>query len=173
MLQGGNLPRFTGLRQFSLNILSLEEEPDGVGRPESLCISEELGEGSACPRRHHIEGLGGRVLDADISDFDFELETRRDLRQEAAFLRRRLEQDSSEPRPAAQEFRQHETGKAGAGAEIGQGSGVLGNEGKKLGRIKKVPAPEVFQGRVRHQIVDRVPMAQQVGIEDQPSKCFT
>src|SRR5258707_3406078 len=158
-------PRFIGLSQFNLYILSLEKQGCGLLAPKALCISKQPGQGRARPGRDDIEDFRLRVLDSSVADFNSETELLRHGFQEPAFLRGRFTKHNAKAGPFAQEFRKHEAWKPGASSEIDQGSGRFGDQSGELCRIPKMTSPEIGQGRARNKVLPGIPILKNFGIE--------
>jgi hypothetical protein len=69
--------------------------------------------------------------------------------------------------------RHHQSGEAGAGAQIDEFLRVYRDQELKLGRIEDVPGPDVFQGGLADQVYRLVPANQVVGHGLEPVPCFT
>ena len=68
---------------------------------------------------------------------------------------------------------EHQAGKAGAAADIGDRGRIGGQMADKLDRIEHVAVPHMGQGIARHQVQGLLPFCQLVGIKPQPVHCFT
>ena len=79
-------PRFIALSQFNLYILTFEKQSYGLLAPKPLCISKELRQRSAGPRRNNVENLRRRVLDSPLPNLDRQVQARRYGFQKPAFL---------------------------------------------------------------------------------------
>ena len=133
-------------------------------------IVQQQGQGGERPGRHHIKGLRGHVFKPRIADLDLQAHAVGSGLQEGALLGRGFMQGDFQLRPHR---RQHQTGKAGARTQIGQGQGRFRDQGCQLGAIPQMTVPKVGQGAFGHQIVPGVPVGQQIGIGLQPGQCFT
>ena len=65
--------------------------------------------------------------------------------------------DAQRGRPITPEDGEHETGETGAAAEIEKHPRAIGNQGKKLGRIENVAAPDVGKTGVADQVNSGLP----------------
>ena len=159
-----------GFGQFRPQILAFQEQANAVRTCESVGVGKQQGQGRQGARRHHIIGVWGQLLDAGIFDRHSQAHPGGGLFEELAFLGGGLMQGDGEVRPHR---RQHQAGKAGTGAQIGQAAGGFGDQGDQLGGIPEMPPPKVGQGASGHQIMPGIPVLQQIGIKLQPGQCFT
>ncbi len=155
-----------GFRQFAYQILSLQEQADGIRAGEFLCVAQQFIERGTGPGRHHVKHFGGQVFHPGVFNSHGQLQPRRRGLQESALLQRRLMQGDSDPVP--QHFRQHQAGKPGPGTQIGQGAGFRRHQGCQLGAVPEMPPPQIVQRAVRHQIVAAVPIPEEIGVSLQP-----
>src|SRR6267154_3463554 len=98
-------PRFIGLSQFNLYILTLEKQGHALLAPKALCISKQPGQGRAGPGRDDIEDFRLGVLYSSLPDFNSETELLRHGFQKSAFLRCRFTKHNAKAELFAQQFR--------------------------------------------------------------------
>ena len=160
-----------GLRQFGHHILAFQEQANTVRACESLGIAEELGQGGTGPGRHHIKGLGRGILYPEIADDDRQSHALGGGGEEGAFLGGGFVEGHGHL--AAQHFRQDQPRKAGAGAQIGQSTGLSPDQGHKLGGIPEVAVPDIVEGFGGNQVMTGIPVGQNIRIGLEMGQCFT
>ena len=116
-----------------------------------------------------VTATPGQILDPRVLYGDGHVHAFCGGAQERAFLADGFVQCDGQLRPHR---RQHQPGKAGARAEVGQGQRFRRDQGFQLGTIQHVALPQVGQGASGHQIVPGVPVEQHIGIGLQLGQCF-
>src|SRR5690349_18822121 len=159
-----HFPRFGGIGQFRIHILSLVKIANGAAFKERFGIIDELGQGRKGPggdrlgldlRRH-----GSGSLDPEAVYLGPGPRLTGRLPQEGAFLQVAFEEMSFDG-PGNGE---HQTRNAGAAAEVGEHLRVLWHQPQQLQGIRYVAGPDVFAGRRTDQVDALLPEEEQTDI---------
>ena len=106
-------------------------------------------------------------------DFDRGAGFPRHLAQKDAFALVTLDQMHAKTGSILQYNGDHQPRKAAAAAQIDPIPGIVRRQGRQLGGIEHMPAPELGKRGRRDQIDGFLPFPEQGLVEDQPGHCFT
>ena len=153
-------PRFCGLGQFSLYILSLRQDQHRFGAARARRIAEKLRQGGEGAGRHHIGDGQLRRLDALVANGHVvEAHGFGGGGEESRFLAGRFDHGDGDA-AVGEGGREYEPREPSAGTEIDKGSRIIGDQREQLSAVREMPRPAFGQGRARHEIVDRRPFHQ-------------
>src|SRR5579885_380970 len=118
MPKGFYIPRFMGLGQFGLKILSLEEQANSVRAGEMLCIAQQAFERRAGPRGNDVKIFVCSFFDSRVADLDVQVEPFGRGAEKGAFLGCRFIEHRAEVRPFPKKNGQYDSREPGSAAEV-------------------------------------------------------